>query len=74
MIKLYDKKVASAVNIEVGKTYFKSPIFQLLKITIVSHVGSIVTATIGTDTLVQTLTEAEALAYINTHGGYDDTK
>lgn len=76
-IKLYNLTLSAPVNIIEGKTYHKDPhmsfpFARLPKIKIISHVGSTVTATIGDDTFVQTITESEALAYINAQAGYSD--
>lgn len=78
MTKVYILKLATANDIEVGKTYHKDMnlggfLAQFPEIKILSRSGGVVTATIGKDTFVQTLTDAEALAYINAQGGYDNT-
>ena len=74
----YNLKLNSVSEIIVGKTYYKNMTFnhffpQFERMKILSHLGSIVTATIGDDTFVQTITETEAFYYINTHEGYSDT-
>jgi len=78
MIKLYNVKLDSIENIEIGKTYHKDPTFtgflaELPKIKVLSHSGGIATVQIGEDTFVQSITSAEAHAYINHQGGYHDT-
>lgn len=77
MIKIYNLQLDAPVNMKVGKTYHKDPhmsfpFVRLPKIKVISHSGGIVTATIGDDTFVQTLTETEAHAYVNAQGGYHD--
>ena len=77
-LKHYNLQLDVPDDIEVGKTYYKNPLLthvfaELPKITILSHSGGIVTATIGDDTFIQTLTENETHAYINHQGGYHHT-
>ena len=77
MIKNYTQQIDAPVNIEIGKKYHKDPhmsfpFARMSTIHILSHAGGVVTATIGNDTFVQTITEDEAHAYINHQGGYHD--
>lgn len=77
-LKQYNSRLNVSSEITVGKTYHKSKISsflfpRLLKIKILSHEGSVVTATIGEDTFIQTLTETEAFHYINAQTGHSDT-
>ena len=74
---IYTHKLQNNSEIEVDKTYYKDkrlsfPIANLLNIKILSKAGGNVTATIGTDTFVQTMTEDEAMLYINAQGGYGE--
>lgn len=74
----YTNKLSNVGEIEVGKTYYKNekltfPFVNLLNIKILSKSGGNVTATIGADTLVQTLADDGALLYINAQGGYSNT-
>ena len=78
-MKLYNSTLGTAGDITVGKIYYKdttlcSPLYaRLPEIKIISHSGGNCVVTIGEDTLEQTITEAQTLAYINSQGGYSDT-
>ena len=73
----FTTRIANTGDIEVGKTYFKDPnlgypLMSVLDIKIMSHAGGVVTAQIGNDGVTQTLTETEAMLYINCEGGYSN--
>ena len=75
----YIKTINNPSEIEVDKTYYKSPIgvFTMRpfpKIEILSHVSTTVTAKLGVDPTIQTMTEDAAVSYINAQGGYSDTE
>lgn len=74
----YNLKLNLANEVAIDKTYYKNMKFnhffpQLEKMKILSHSGGVVTATIGDDTFVQTITVIEAFHYINAHEGYSNT-
>lgn len=74
---IYTHRLQNGNELEVGKTYYKDkrltfPLANLLNIKILSKSGGNVTATIGKDTFVQTMTEDEAMLYINAQGGYGE--
>lgn len=76
-MRSYALTIANVGSIVVDKTYFKDPnlgypLTPVQNIKIMSHVGSVVTAKIGNDGVTQTLTETEAMFYINCEGGYSN--
>lgn len=77
-LKHYNSQLSLASELEEGKTYYKNlmityPAMCLPKIEIISITAGVATVKIGKETSSQTITEDQALLYINCQGGYSDT-
>lgn len=78
MIKNYDKKLKSLDKILIGRIYYKDestgiPAIPFPPIKILTHSAGKCTVTMGENTPVQTITEKQALDYIDGRGGYSNT-
>ena len=77
-MRIYNDTLPNVAALSVT-TFYKNPIAfgfpskKMFKINILTHAGGICTCTIGDDSFVQTITEDEALAYINAEGGFSLT-